>query len=214
MVATGVKPSLERLEADVQKRYPDLRLVARNGHALLSGSFPIYHDGDEIDRFLIEVSFPAGIHRLPSIREIGGRIPKDSDHHVNAGTGDICADIPELILLRGQPTLVEYLDGPVRNFFLSQIIVESGKPWPFGQWNHGKKGLLEAYGELLGVTGERPIKEYLDYVARKKVKAHWPCPCGSTRRLRDCHAKQVAELRGRIPRRIAASALKRLADCA
>ncbi len=133
-----------------------------------------------------------------------------ADHHVNAGTGDICTDVPELILLRGQPSLVEYLDGPVRNFFLSQIIVASGKTWPFGQWDHGKKGLLQAYGELLGVTEERQIRAYLDYVASKKAKGHWPCPCGSMKRLRDCHAKQIAELRERIPRRIAASALTRL----
>jgi len=210
MVASGLAPSYQKLEAEVQKSYPDLRLVDRNGQPLFRGSFPVRHDGDEIDRFQIEISFPDGINRLPAIREVGGRIPRDSDHHVNAGTGDICTDVPELILLRGQPSLVEYLDGPVRNFFLSQIIVASGKSWPFGQWDHGKKGLLQAYGELLGVSEERQILAYLDYVASKKAKGHWPCPCGSMKRLRDCHAKQIAELRERIPRRIAASALKRL----
>jgi hypothetical protein len=104
------------------------------------------------------------------------------------------------------------LDGPVRNFFLSQIIVESGRPWPFDQWAHGKKGLLQAYGELLGVTEERQITTYLDYLASKKARGHWPCPCGSTKRLRDCHAKHFAELRERVPRGIAVSALRRLKD--
>jgi hypothetical protein len=52
----------------------------------------------------------------------------------------------------------------------------------------------------------------LDYLASKKAKGHWACPCGSTKRLRDCHAKQFADLRERIPRRIAAGALKRLND--
>jgi len=210
MVASGVAPSYQRLEAEVQRSYPDLRLVVRNDQPLFRGSFPIRHEGDEIDRFQIEISFPDGINRLPAIREVGGRILRDSDHHVNASNGDICTDVPELILLRGQPSLVEYLDGAVRNFFLSQIIVASGKTWPFGQWEHAKKGLLQAYGELLGVVEERQIRAYLDYVASKKTKGHWPCPCGNTKRLRDCHAKQVAELRERIPRRIAASALKRL----
>ena len=213
MVASGVAPSYQKLEAEVQESYPDLRLVVRNGRLLFRGSFPVRHDDDEVDRFQIEISFPEGINKLPAIREIGGRIPRDDDHHVNAGTGDICTDVPELILLRGQPSLVEYLDGPVRNFFLSQIIVASGKTWPFGQWDHGKKGLLQAYGELLGVTEERQIRAYLDYVASKKAKGHWPCPCGSMKRLRDCHAKQIAALRERIPRRIAASALTRLDKC-
>ena len=212
MVTQGVARSFESLEADLQEHYPDLRLVVRNGQPIFCGSLPICHDGDEIDRFQIEISFPDGINKLPSIREVGGRIPRDSDRHVNAGTGDICTDVPELILLPGQPSLVEYLDGPVRNFFLSQIIVESGRPWPFDQWAHGKKGLLQAYGELLGVTEERQIRMYLDYLASKKAKGHWPCPCGSTKPLRACHATQFAELRERIPRRIAANALRRLKD--
>lgn len=212
MVAQGVARSYESVETELQKHYPDLRLVVKTEQPMFCGSFPICHDGGEIDRFQIEISFPDGLNKLPSVREVGGRIPRDSDHHVNAGTGDICTDVPELILLRGQPSLVEYLNGPVRNFFLSQIIVESGKPWPFGQWPHGKKGLLQAYGELLGVTEERQIRTYLDYLASKKVKGHWACPCGSTKWLRDCHAKQFADLRERIPRRIAAGALKRLND--
>jgi hypothetical protein len=33
------------------------------------------------------------------------------------------------------------------------------------------------------------------------------------KRLRDCHEKPIAELRERIPRRIAVSALKRLDEC-
>lgn len=158
MAAGGVAPLYEKLESDLQQRYPDLRLIVTNGRPLFRGSFPVAHEGEEIDRFLIEISFPDGITKLPAVREIGGRIPRDSDRHVNPGSGDICTDVPELILLHGQPSLVEYLDGPVRNFFLSQIIVASGKPWPFGEWEHGKKGLLQAYGELLGVTGERQIK--------------------------------------------------------
>ena len=116
--------------------------------------------------------------------------------------------------MRGQPSLIEYLDGPVRNFFLSQIIFESSGTWRFGQWKHGKDGLLEAYGELLGVTGEVPVRAFLDYLARKNPpKGHWPCPCGSAKRLRDCHSRSVTQLRERIPTRIAASALKRLDEC-
>jgi hypothetical protein len=212
MAAGGVAPSYEKLESDLQQRYPDLRLIVINGRPLFRGSFPVGHVGEEIDRFLIEISFPDGITKLPAVREIGGRIPRDSDHHINPGSGDICADIPEMILLSGQPSLVEYLDGPVRNFFLSQIIVAGGNPWPFGEWKHGKDGLLQAYGELLGVTGERQIRAYLDYLASKRVKGHWLCPCGSTKRLRDCHARHFATLRDRIPRRIAASALDRLTN--
>lgn len=209
MVAAGLVAAFAKLEGTLQQRYPDLRLVFRDEKPLFVGSFPIAHGGEEIDRFSIEISFPDGIDGIPVVREIGGRIPRDSSHHVNQPSGDLCTDVPELILLRGY-TFLDFLDGPLRNFFLSQIVTAGGKPWPMGQWNHGKPGLLEAYGELLGVSGEGQIRRFLDYVSRKEVKGHWPCPCGNGQRLRNCHHQQIRDLRSRIPHKIARLALTRL----
>jgi hypothetical protein len=42
---------------------------------------------------------------------------------------------------------------------------------------------------------------YLDYLAAKKVKGHWPCPCRSGKKLRDCHSYQIKELRNNISRK-------------
>ena len=50
----------------------------------------------------------------------------------------------------------------------SQIIVASGKTWPFGQWDHGKKGLLQAYGELLGVAEERQDQGLPELLSQQK----------------------------------------------
>ena len=46
-------------------------------------------------------------------------------------------------------SLLTFLTGPVRSFFLAQSIVEEGEPWPFGQWAHGAKGVLQYYRELI-----------------------------------------------------------------
>lgn len=51
-----------------------------------------------------------------------------------------------------------YLDGPVRNYFVAQLSYEQTGKWPFGEWQHGKPGLLQAYGEVLGVTAEHEIR--------------------------------------------------------
>jgi hypothetical protein len=200
-----------RLEETVQERYPDLRLTIENGTLLFRGSFPVLYEGQVLDRFLIEISFPQGITKLPIVREIGGRIPKTVHRHVFT-SGALCTEVPELTMLRGNYSLLSYLDGPVRNYFIGQALVERGEPWPFGEWAHGKTGLLEAYGEILGVAGEREIRRYLDYLVHKKIKGHWACPCGSGKRLRECHADHLRELQHRIAPRIARQALERL-DC-
>jgi hypothetical protein len=210
MVAIGVSERYKALEATVQAEYPDLRLVTRDGQPVLRGSFPIRHEGEDLDRFAIEISFPEGPNALPEIREIGGRVPRDTNRHVNVASGSICAEVPELILLAGPYTLLNYLNGPVRNFFISQLCVEKGEPWPFGYWDHGKKGLIQAYGELLGVGDESAIRRYLDCLSHKKIKQHWPCPCGGGRPIRACHARQIRSLQEKVPPRIARQALERL----
>jgi hypothetical protein len=40
----------------------------------------------------------------------------------------------------------------VKNYFLGQLVVESGKPWPFGECITASPVLLQAYGEVQGMT--------------------------------------------------------------
>lgn len=199
------------MERAVQEKHPDLRLVMDGDRPTLRGSLQVMNDGEVIDRFSVEITFPDGIAKLPRIREIGGRIPHHSDRHVYVNdNGAICTEVPELTLLRSKYSLVSYLDGPVRNYFLGQLLVEQGEPWPFGEWAHGKAGLLQAYGEVLGVSGEPEIRRFLDYLGHKKVKGHWVCPCGSGKQLRACHLATIRTLQESIPPSVARQALQRL----
>jgi hypothetical protein len=109
-------------------------------------------------------------------------------------------------------TLLQFLDGPVRNSFLGQSLVELGDPWPFGQWGHGADGIREYYAELLGSNDVRVIAGYLDCLSKKKIKGHRPCPCRSGRRLRACHRVLVQDLTTKIPRRVAAESLEKLRE--
>ena len=81
---------------------------------------------------------------------------------------------------------------------------------PFGQWAHGAKGIFQFYRELLKTSDLRVMTTYLDYLAAKKVKGHWPCPCRSGKKLRDCHFDQIKELRDNISRRDAERSLATL----
>lgn len=109
----------------------------------------------------------------------------------------------------GSP-LLQYLTGPLHSFFLAQTLVEAGEPWPHGEWGHGEKGILQYYCEILETTDFRVIKAYLECIAAKKAKGHWSCPCGSNKRLRDCHFGAVADLREKISRKDALNSLKAL----
>jgi hypothetical protein len=175
---------------------------------MFRGRFPVINEGHEIDGYLVEIVFPEGIAKPPLIREIGGRIPQTMDRHVYS-SGYLCIEVPELTLIRGYE-FITYLDGPVRNYFIGQSLVERGESWPFGVWEHRKVGLLQAYSSVLKVSGEPEIRRYLDCLSHKKIKGHWTCPCGTGKPIRDCHAATIRSLQKSILPKIAKQALIRL----
>jgi hypothetical protein len=108
-------------------------------------------------------------------------------------------------------TLTGFLEGPVRNYFIGQSLVARGDPWPFGEHGHSIKGILDFYAILLGTKDILTIQRYLNCLRNRPIKAHQPCPCGSGKRLRDCHCSQVDELSKRIKPEYAARALRYIA---
>jgi hypothetical protein len=199
------------VKKDIETEYPDLRVFIDREVVFARGSFPVKDGNDVLDRFLIEIEFPSDFpDSVPVLREIGGRIPWNADRHVNP-TGETCPIVPEEWLVRSdRDSMRQFLDGPIRNFFLGQILVEHGKPWPFSERPHGTPGLLQSYRELLSASDDSEAIRYLDYLSRKIVKGHWECPCGRGKRLRNCHLEKLKDLQKRITPAVAKQALRRL----
>ena len=200
----------DKEKAEVETHFPDLRFVVENDIVYVRGSFAVMFEAQVLDRYSVELQLarnhPTG---LPVVRETGGRIPRHIDRHILAADGTACVLIPDerwRLWPVGSP-LLRYLTGPLHSFFLAQTMVEEGQPWPFGQWAHGAKGIFQFYRELLKTSDLHVMTTYLDYLAAKKVKGHWSCPCGSGKKLRGCHFGQIQDLREKISRKDAARSL-------
>jgi hypothetical protein len=190
-----------QIKGQVAAAYPNLHFSIRDHTAFLSGSFLLMEGERIIDRFLIEIEFPSDYPRdIPMIREIGGRIPRTPDRHVYGSGGIACLFVPDeqAWACPEGSTLLDFLNGPVRNFFLGQSLFEIEGTWPLGQRSHGVKGILEFYAEILGVNNREIIVRYIDVLRRKEIKGHWLCPCGSGKKLRYCHISKVNKLRDKI----------------
>jgi hypothetical protein len=199
------------LRQQIRTTYPDLTVGVKNRTVSIRGTFPVVHEGDVLDRYQVEIEWSDGDQEVPLLRETGGRIPWIADRHMSQG-GIACLFVPEewLIRPREDRTLLNYLDRPVRNYFLWQSLFERGASPPWSDRLHGVEGLFEAYGDMVGLKNPAAIKLCLEYLAQERVKGHWRCPCGNGRRLRDCHAERMSALKCKIPRYIAKLALKRL----
>lgn len=195
---------------EVRRAYPTLHFFERKEHVWLKGGFPLADDGRIFDRYKVELKlardYPNG---LPTAWEIGGRIPRVPERHVNPQDGSLCTCLPDA-QRAAKPegtTLMDFLDGPLRNYLLGNTLVEMGEPWPFGEWSHGSQGVREFYGELLGTTDSTVIARYLACLGKPILRGHWSCPCGSRKKVRDCHLEALRTLRTQVPAEVARAAL-------
>jgi hypothetical protein len=201
-----------RERAETEAAYPELHFSTYRDRIELSGTLPIVYSDSVLDRFAVSITlldnYPGS---LPVVREVGGRIPRTLARHM-LQSGEACVLLPE-DRWRSWPkgsSLLSYISGPLRNYLIGQALVERGEPWPFGEWRHGLEGMRDYYREVFGTDGIRKARKYLEYLTAKKVKGHWDCPCGSGRPLRHCHVKLVADLREKMPRSEARSAIEHL----
>jgi hypothetical protein len=198
--------ALDALRKALAERFPALQLVTDHGRYAISGMFVIEHEGQELDRFAVDVDLRKIRGGLPTVKEVAGRLPRHVDRHVN-GDGTLCVCLPEQYFLRnpGGFDVMAFLDGPVRDFFMSQALVEKGDPWPYGTWDHreaGQKQWLEEFGRSL-TDAQRTV--YLSAVTVPTLDGRSPCPCGSARDTRDCHWNLLLALRAQLAPPTAAS---------
>lgn len=118
------------------------------------------------------------------------------DRHILAN-GQACLGVPGDVRRRWNPEagIMGFLDGFVAPFLVWQVYFDAhGGPPPWGQRPHHGQGILDFYAEILGIpVVDASVSQYMALLARKNApKGHEPCPCGSGRKLRHCHAELIA----------------------
>jgi len=201
---------LKQIREDLIEHYPTLHAYEEGAGIVVRGTFPIeLPDVGTAERFHITIVLPPGYPKvIPTVFETKGRIPWKPDRHMGEH-GAACLFVPEEYRLKypaGQRFL-EFLQGSVRDYFLAQLVFERDNVWPFGQRPHGVDGRHEFFKELLGLPESRLVHSYLSCLAIKDLKGHIFCPCGSGKRIRECHWNEVQLLRARVPRRLAQEGL-------
>jgi hypothetical protein len=198
---------------------PKLRAKADGASIVVSGTYLLTesgpaHPAGPISEFDIKIILPRSYPcREPQVFETTGRIPRCADRHINPG-GDCCVTVWEHWLATADDfSFAGFLNGPVYEYFLSQYRFEQTGKWPFGERAHGAKGLEEAYAEALGnVPKTSDLLYLLRLLSQNWPKGHWSCPCGSGKRLRDCHRKELMARHHRAPPPIARQMLRRLEE--
>ncbi len=178
------------------------------------GKFELQHAGATFDEYelllRIPITFP---NHEPTLFETGGRIAHSPDFHVNSD-GSACYEVFEFWLASvGNPSVLNFIRGPVHNYFLSQTSYQLSGEWPFGERAHGVMGIIEAVAEAIDVNATvEAVAPILKVLSAWPAKGHHICPCGSGFRFRDCHRDAVACLHKKISPALADRMIIRIRD--
>ncbi|MCP5366711.1 MAG: SEC-C domain-containing protein [Hyphomicrobiales bacterium] len=210
--------TLDEVKAAIAFDQPKLSAMRQGSDFVILGDYLLFENSvianpaGPISEFAIKMvvseRFPK---REPKVFETDGRIPRTADHHINPD-GDCCVTVWEnWLVCAADHSFAAYMNGPLHEFFLGQYWFEKTGKWPFGERTHGAKGLEEAYADALGIHHKKKDLIYhLRMLSQDWPKGHWPCPCGSGKKLRDCHRDKMMGLHNKVPPGIARQMLSRL----
>lgn len=184
---------------EVVEAHPDLCLVPGDDGVVLSGKYildGIYNGVPYYEEFNLEIRIPWGYpEKLPSVKELDNRIKKSKYGHIFVGD-ELClgARCDLIDRLQACNSLLEYLDMVISSYLFGFLYYEEyGVEPPFGERSHGFKGLREAYKERYGVVEDKSLYGLLFLLGDPSpLRGHIMCPCGSGRRLRDCHGPALS----------------------
>ena len=204
---------LNQITTAIEVHQPELKISVISDNIELEGRFVLSDSQGEYDAYDVKVQvlgdFPQG---EPLVYETGGRIPKIAARHVFPECGTCCLGVwEEWLSTASEHSFSEFLVGPLQNYFISQSYFELNCEWPFGERSHGIDGIVESYADVLGIKKEfKVVVAHLKTLSLPVAKGHLFCPCGSGKRLRHCHRKEINTLREKVIPILANRMLRRL----
>jgi len=124
---------------------------------------------------------------LPSVKEIGHRIPRDFHQYKEEGLLCLGAPLDMKRQFNKKRTLLGFVENLIIPYLYSYSIKENKGIMPYGELSHGVEGILESYKELLGIDNDFVVLRFLKILSDDNYRGHIDCPCGSNKKLRNCH---------------------------
>ncbi len=203
---------LATLREEVEDNFPFLRVINTGRKVVIKGTYELVLGGIIVERLHVLIVIPDFFPReIPALYEVGGRFPKTAKRHFFLST-KACLFVEEERFKYWQSNSIkDFINGPVRNFFVSQVHYEKTGEWPFGDRSHDEEGLMEFYREYFDIHNYRVLLRFLEYFAAGKIKGSHKCPCESGRSIKGCkHGQGILDLNDNVERQVFKKSLRRL----
>ena len=192
---------------------------SRGDTILIEGDFRFTAESSGIprvtDTYTLLISLPPSFPRdVPTVTEIGGRIPRYADYHINKN-GTLCLGSPMrlMLALQAEPTLSGFSRRCIVPYLYAMTnALKNGRRFIFGELNHGTPGEIEDYKALLGLKSHTQVPHAMRCIlAKKRLANKLPCPCECGKRLGRCrYNATIKNFRTLLPKTWLRSRFRRL----
>ena len=150
-------------------------------------SIPLY-DEYEIE-ITVSKQFPKEVPKVKCLRD---DIPASFEHYYEDGTLCLGAACELYDFLAAKPFLKSFIEEIVMSYFYSVSYYKRYGVAPYGERSHGVRGIEEAYKERYAVGDQDVLIQLLLYIVGiQRYRGHICCPCGSGKKLRNCHGGKL-----------------------
>jgi hypothetical protein len=199
----------------MRSAYPELTPILSANTLFFQGLFEVkdeHSTSAPFKPFELEIELPNNFPAaFPVVRETAGRVPRTIHRHVfTDGTACVGTLVDLWQRYENSCHLVTFIGNEVRDWCVYQLCRENKVPYPHGERMHGVLGIFQSLYDLFGTKQPSVVFAYLNVLRRQHISGHQQCPCGSGKRLRDCHGPKFQELHRYITPRRAEELLNQL----
>lgn len=130
---------------------------------------------------------------LPRVWELSNKVKNSYSHIYNDRKLCLATDLEQELYLE-EHSLIEWIEEFIEKFFISYVYYVRYGVFPFGEYAHGDKGIYEFIRRYLKIDNIVVAKRIYDYVCTKRYRGHLDCPCGSKKKIRNCHGELILKV--------------------
>lgn len=195
MTATDLETAIDELRIN----YPQMTISAdENETVIAEGDYCLDAEYDGVrlvETFVIRVAIPPDYPKsVSSVKEISNIISSDYEHLYEDRSFCLGIDGELRMGILDNPSMVAFLEGPVRSYLYSALFYRRYGRYPFGDRAHGSFGIMQFYMEMFDVDNASQALDIIRFIEIGNYRGHLPCPCGSGVKLRNCHGEQLFEI--------------------
>ena len=175
----------------IKEKYPMLEMTKDKCSYIFSGEFFLNHYFEDVrmtGKFELQISVPVDFPlTLPKVKELSHYINRNYPHIYQNGQFCLASDLELKMFFSQDVDISSFIDQYVIPYLYTYRFYEEYGVYPYGERSHGTMGDLEYLKDLFRADDWGQVLNIMIFVVQSPYKGHLLSPCGSGRRIRNCH---------------------------